>query len=817
MQNLVRTCMLVLMVNFMIFSSFDANAQIPSNLSNIKSSQITDAQLMQFLQQAQSTGMTEDQLLQEFKRRGLPEAEIEALVNRIRLMTGVSLEMGGAKDDVADAKDTKSSSRKYKGASTPFKIPAKPSRVFGADLFAYADPVFVPNLKIATPKGYILGAEDELQLDIYGNNISNQKLTVSPDGFINVKYAGPINVNGMSIEQATGIIKARLSKFYPALSSGATKIQLTLGSVRSIQIMVVGAVKKPGTVTLPSISTLFHALYASGGPLENGSFRSIELVRDNKVIGYADLYDFLLKGDQASNISLRDNDVIRVPYAKAQIAVEGGVNRTGIFEVKNKENLQEVLDFAGGFKGNAFKGRITGTRYTDVEKSVIDVAKNQFSTFQMMHGDSLYIDTVLNKYDNRVFISGAVFKPGAYSLEKDMDLIALIKKAQGLKEEAFTSFANFVRLKEDYTKEYISIDLREILNGKRKVLLQREDSLHVESILDLKDRAKVSINGPVKSPGEFLYDDSLSLKGLILQAGGLLENASALKIEIGRRKKDISIEKKGSNTSEIIVVDLDNELKGKGGEIILQPYDVVSIKKDPNKIKQITVEVTGEVLLSGNYTLQNPEEKLSSVLARAGGLLPYANVHGAKLIRRKNATDSSFIKRLTMSNTIKSGNKEKLDSLQLIELDQLQSSTTEVALELDKILLNPGGQNDMTMQDGDIVIIPKHINTVLVSGEVLKPVTVQYDAGLSFGDYISAAGGFNKRAYKKRVFVVYPNGKSARTKSFLGIKSFPRLTAGSSIFVPVEPARESGFDPAKAAVFVSAISAVLTAVVLLFR
>jgi protein involved in polysaccharide export with SLBB domain len=333
----------------------------------------------------------------------------------------------------------------------------------------------------------------------------------------------------------------------------------------------------------------------------------------------------------------------------------------------------------------------------------------------------------------------------------------------------------------------------------------------------LKDRAKVSINGPVKSPGEFLYDDSLSLKGLILQAGGLLENASALKIEIGRRKKDISIEKKGSNTSEIIVVDLDNELKGKGGEIILQPYDVVNIKKDPNKFKQITVEVTGEVLLSGNYTLQNPEEKLSSVIARAGGLLPYANVHGAKLIRRKNAADSAFIKRLAMSNTIKSGNKEKSDSLQLIELDQLQSLTTEVALELDKILRNPGGQDDMTMQDGDMVIIPKYINTVLVSGEVLKPVTVQYDAALSFGDYISAAGGFNKSAYKKRVFVVYPNGKSARTKSFLGIKSFPRLTAGSSIFVPVEPTRESGFDPAKAAVFVSAISAVLTAVVLLFR
>lgn len=817
MQNLVRTCMLVLMVISMIFSTVDANAQIPSNLSNIKSSQITDAQLMQFLQQAQTNGMTEDQLLQEFKRRGLPDAETEALVNRIRLMSGVSLEVNSEKDVINDPKDAKPSVRKYKGGNTTLKTSSITSRVFGADLFASADPVFVPNLKIATPRSYILGAEDELQLDIYGNNISNQKLTVSPDGFVNVKYAGPINVNGITIEQAAGVIKSRLSKFYPALSSGATKLQLTLGSVRSIQVLIVGAVKKPGTLTLPSISTLFHALYASGGPLENGSFRNIELVRENKVIGHADLYDFLLKGDQASNITLRDNDVIRVPYAKSQIAVEGGVNRTGIFEVKSNETIQQVLDFAGGFRSNAFKGRITGTRYTDVEKRVIDISSKDFSAYTLQHGDSLYVDFVLDKFENRVFISGAVFKPGAYSIDKDMDLFALVKKAQGLKEDAFTPFANFVRLKDDYTKEYISVDLREIMNGKRKILLQREDSVHIESILDLKDRPNVIITGPVKNPGNFIYDDSLTLKGLILLAGGLLENASALKVEIGRRKKDISFESKGANTSEIIVVDLDNDLKGIGAEIILQPYDVVSIKKDPSKQKQITVEVKGEILLEGSYTLQNPEERLSSVIVRAGGLLPYANIHGVKLIRIKAAQDAALIKRLAMSSNEKSRSNVNADSLQLIELDQLKNSTTEVPLDLDKILRNPGGEDDLTMQDGDVVIIPRYINTVLISGEVLKPVTIQFDAKSSFGDYISAAGGFNKSAYKKRVFVVYPNGRSARTKSFLGFKSYPKVVAGSSIFVPVEPTRQAGFDPAKAGVLVSAFASIMTTLVLLFR
>lgn len=816
MRNLMKPFLLLCLTLGLTLATNHVKAQLPTNLSNIKANQITDAQLMQFLQQAQSSGMTEDQLMQEFKKRGLPDSELESLVNRIKLMTGVELSADN-EEGMEDKKDGKSSTRKYKGESKPFKIPAKPSRVFGADLFSSADPMFVPNLKIATPKGYILGAEDELQLDVYGNNISNQKLTVSPDGMINVKYAGPINVNGMSIEQATGVIKARLSKFYPALSTGATKIQLSLGSVRSIQVTVVGAVKKPGTVTLPSISTLFNALYASGGPLDNGSFRNIELVRDNKVIAHADLYDFILKGDQGSNLSLRDNDVIRVPYAKVQIALEGGVNRAGVFEVKQNETVQQVLDFAGGFKGNAFKGRITGTRYTDVEKSVIDVAKEQFASYSLMHGDSLYIDTVINKYDNRVFISGAVFKPGAYSLEKGMDAKTLIHKAQGLKEDAFTGVANMVRLKDDYTKEYVTLDLRDVLSGKSNMALRREDSLHVESILDLKDTAVVTINGPVKNPGEFRYEDSLSLKGLILKAGGLLENATTLRIEVGRRKTDIAVGTKGATTSEIMLIDIDRSLTDRGKEVILKPYDVVSIKQDPAKVKQVTVEIKGEVAFAGSYTLENPEEKLSSIIKRAGGILPYADIYGAKLIRKKLEQDTAFIKRVAMSNLkIDAIDENTKDSIKLREIDQLNTKTTEVALELHKILARPGSDEDVTLQDNDQIIVPRFINTVAVSGEVLKPVTVQYEPGNGFSSYISAAGGFNRNAFKKRAFVVYPNGRSASTKSFFGIKLYPRITPGSSVFIPLKP-EGKGFDPAKAGVFVTALSAISTTIILLFR
>jgi protein involved in polysaccharide export with SLBB domain len=790
-------------------------AQIPADLSRIRSSQITDAQLTQFLQQAQAAGMTESELIQEFQKRGLPEGEMQALIARIKTMTGVELEMN---DEADDSKGGTTTKRKFKGETQKFRMPEKPSRVFGSELFSGADPLFVPNLKIATPKTYEIGPDDELQLDIYGNNISNQKLNVNPDGNVSVKYLGPVNLSGMTIEQATGVIKARLTKYYPSLQSGQTKIQLSLGSVRSIQVIMVGAVKKPGTITLPSIATLFNALYASGGPLENGSFRNIELVRNSKVIAVADLYSFMTRGDLSANLALRDNDVIRVPFAQTQVSVDGGLNRVGVFEMKSGESISRLLDFAGGFRGNAFKGRITGTRFSDVDRRILDIAKNDFNEFALIHGDSLYVDTVVNRFQNRVFVTGAVVKPGTYALEAGLDIKGLLNKAQGLKEDAFLGMANMVRLRDDLSREYRSIDLRDIINGKQVIGLQKEDSLHVMSVLELKDSSTVSIKGPVKKPGDYRFEDSMSLKGLILQAGGLMENATSFNIEIGRRKRNIEVTTKGAATSEIISVNIGKDLLDKGNEIILHPFDVVSVKIAPDKVKQVTVEVQGEVVYAGSYTLENPEERLSSIVKRAGGLLPYADLSGAKVIRKKVIQDTSLIKRYALSNTkIAKAENSKIDTANLVDLDQLTSQTTEVALELAKILENPGSEDDLTLQDGDMLIVPRFVNTVAVNGEVLKQVTVQFEAGKGFGNYISAAGGYNRNAYKKRVFVVYPNGRSARTKSFLSFRFYPKVTPGSSIFVPVQPPRDNNFDPAKAGVLVSAFSAILTTMVLLLR
>jgi len=801
---IIKRLSLLLLLLALATNSF---SQLPADMRNIKASQISDQQLQQITQQFQSSGMSEAELMQQLQSRGLPETEITALIARIKEMTGGTASGEGGTEAATGAKRT------FKGEMTVFKAPEVKSKVFGAELFSGANPMFVPNLKIATPKSYVIGPDDELQLDIYGNNISSQKLIVSADGLVNVKYAGPVNLSGLTIEQAGNIIKSRLLKYYPAIASGATKLQLTLGSVRSIQVSVIGAVKKPGTVTLPSIATLFNALYASGGPLDNGSFRNIELIRNNKALIVADLYDFIVKGDQKSNLSLQDNDVIKVPFANFQVNLDGGLNRTGIFEMKADESFQNALEFAGGFKSNAFKGAVSGTRYTDIERKIIDVNKDNYTQFKLQHGDSLYVDSLAEKFENRVSITGAVFKPGAYSIEQGMDLKSLINKAQGLKDDAFTGRANLVRKSLDLKKEYKGINLKNILSGTEKFILQKEDSIHVVSSVELRDVKKVQLNGPVINPGGFIYEDSLTLQALILQAGGFQENAELSSIEIGRRKSNIDPTIPGVNTSEIIMVNTKRELSKIGDDIFLQPNDVVSIKIDPSKLKQLSVKVSGEVKFASNYTLENPNERISSIISRAGGLLPYADIEGAKLKRKKDGVDTAELNRLANAS-ISLKSRVNKDTVKVDE--SLAGGVSEVAIDLKRAIERPGSVSDLTLKDGDELIIPRYLNTVDVQGEVLKPVSVQFEEGRGLGGYVSSAGGFTKNAMRNRAFVVYPNGRSAKTNNLLGIRFYPKVKAGSVVLIPKKPIKNT-FDPSRLGVLVSSLSALSTIFVLLFQ
>lgn len=802
---------------FTLFS-LQVFAQVPSDLSKVKASQISDAQLQQFISQAKTTGLTDAQLESEFLRRGLPAAEMEILRQRISdLQNGVTSTMTQSDSLSTDTniKQPASNGRRVAKSNSLLTdmledIENKKPKIFGSELFANANLSFEPDLRMATPKNYTIGPDDELLLNIYGVNISQQTLKVSPEGTINVKYAGVINVSGLTVDAVSSILKNRLTRFYPGLASGETKLQLTLGNIRSIRVILIGAIKRPGTYTLPSLATLFNALYVSGGPAENGSFRKIELVRNNQVIQTADLYDFLVRGNQLTNIRLEDNDVIRVPFADLLVTMKGELNRTGIFELKPDENLDKAFEYAGGFRSYAFRGRITGSRITGYERRIIDVSGDSLASFKPLNGDEFIVDSVINRYQNRVQITGAVFKPGSYALDRDMSLKQLVEKAHGLREDVYNGRAIVVRTRPDLTKQYIAVDLRPIATGEQTgLLLSREDSIHVASIFDLKDTTIVTINGAVRKPGTFRYEEGLTLKSLIMKADGFATNATGQGIEISRRKRDININQPGSDIAQIIKVNDTLDLGSSSADIQLMPFDIVSVKEDPFYQPQISVKVTGEVVSPAVYSLQSREERLSSLIRRAGGLLYTANVAGAKLVREKKVvTDTSELKRL-----FRSLEKDSTKTASTLETN----NKTDVAIDLSYILAHPGSADDMTLEEGDELIVPRINNTVSIGGEVFKPLDIMYEKGKSMGDYISAAGGSTPTGSKKRAFVIYANGSAAKIKHPLGIfKSYPKITPGSSIFIPQKPKRE-GFDVGKAGIFISAITALITAATLITR
>ncbi|MGN6494938.1 MAG: SLBB domain-containing protein [Agriterribacter sp.] len=581
--------------------------------------------------------------------------------------------------------------------------------------------------------------------------------------------------------------------------------------MRSIQVILIGAVARPGTYTLPSLATLFNALYVSGGPAENGSFRNIELIRNNKVITVADLYDFLVNGIQKGNVHLEQNDVIRVPYATMLVTLDGELNRPGIFELRQDETLADAVQYAGGFKSKAFRGRITGRRVANYEKSVIDVSGDSLAFFRLQNGDEFVVDSIINRYRNRVLVSGAVLKPGAYALQTPMTIKDLIDKAWGLKEDVYEGRAILVRTRADLSKEYVSVNLKPLLRGEEVgLLLQKEDSLHVASIFDLRDTTTVTINGAVRMPGEYRFEDSLSLKALIMKAQGFTDNATGTAIEISRRKRDVQ-NQRGSDIVEIITVNGDKDLSDNSTDVILKPFDIVTIKEDPYYKEQISVTVSGEVLMPAIYTLQSREERLSSLIARSGGLLYTANIKGAKLIRKKKeeVVDSSEIKRLFVS-------LEK-DTTTSPVIEQVTKNTTDVAIDLAYILKHPGSEDDITLEEGDELVIPRINNTVSVMGEVYRPLDIMYERGKGMKSYIANAGGVTRLANRGRSFVIYPNGSSAKITRALGIfPNYPKVEPGSQIFVPQKPKRQ-GFDVGKAGILISALTAFITGIALITR
>ena len=799
---------LLLLFGAIFILTANSMAQLPADLSKIKSSQISDQQLTQIAQQAKNSGQSEQAVLQDLKQRGLPDTEIQALGARISGLMQTKGAEGNTTFENPVSKDRKLTTP---STATESREKKSSSKVFGAELFQEASPIFAPNLSIATPLNYRVGPGDELLLEVFGTNVFSQKAQVSREGFVNVRYAGLVNVNGITIEEVANLLKSRLSKYLPSLTSGGSRLQVNLGNIRSINVSVIGAVKKPGTLTLPSLATLFNALYATGGPLENGSFRNIELIRGNKKIITADLYDYLMRGDQSSNIFLQDNDLIRVPFTEHQIQVAGLLNREGIYELKPTETFANALQYAGGFKAGAYQGRVTGTRLGKLAKEIIDIHTTQFSAFALQNGDSLYVDSLVNKYLNRITIKGAVFKPGVYAWQKGQQLADIIEKAAGLKEEAFLGRATILRTYENQEKENISVDLKAVLKGALKFELLNEDQITIYSTYELKDRFTVSISGEIRNPGSYPFADSFTLQQLILLAGGFTDRAIPTSIEVARQKKQVDITQLGAKNSELIQVGLNTDLTKVGADFYLQPNDIILVKTDPTKKPQLTVRVSGQVLFPGTYALESQQDRLSALITRAGGLLPTADKIGIKLIRKTNLVDTKDLNKI-----IKKQSNSTQDSVFAKQQDPSNALSNEIAVEWNDNKSDYNLQRDIILEEGDEIIIPQLRNTIALTGEVLKPVSVQYLQNKSFKYYISSAGGFSAKAKKGKSFVVYSNGRSKKAGSFLGLfRTYPKILPGSKVVVPAKPARDGKFDPSKAGILVSALTTLATTIAIL--
>lgn len=780
-----------------------------ANYSDIKVDDLSDAQIRQMIQRAESIGYNDAQLEQMAKAQGMKTEEIEKLRARVTKIRGGVTDSKTAKEDV----DVEVKERKVDGVNnekdtpttkTPPQIKADLLRdlrpkIFGAELFANSNISFEPNLRMATPRNYIIGPDDELLVDLSGDNEANYKLKVNPEGVIRLQYAGPISVGGLSIEQATAKIRTKLGGTYPSLRNGRTSIAVNLGNIRSIKITLLGEVVKPGSYTLSSLSTVFNALNASGGPNSNGSFRKIQVIRSNKVVSTVDVYDFLLNGIQQNNIRLQDQDVINIPVYQTRVEIAGEVKRPALFEVLSNESLQDVIRFAGGFSNQAYTAQIKVLQNTNKERRISDITAENFATYRPLNGDKYIVETILDRFENRVEISGAVFRPGKFELEKGLTIKGLIAKADGLTEDAFLNRGYISRLNPDNTLALISFDVAKVAAGtEQDIPLLREDKVTISSIFDLRDEYKVKILGEVRAPGTFDYAENMTLEDVIQMAGGFKEGATARRIEISRRMKNSDAKSDSAKIAQVYTVNIDQNLKLLNKGFILKPFDVIAVRNAEGYQVQKQVKLEGEVLYPGIYTIKQKNERISDLIKRAGGLTASAYADGASLKRPgaekvnpedKNAIDNREEENKKFLNLKRAQEVGVKDTIKA-EIEQQLIQSDLVGIDLSRILKKPESRYDLIVEDGDIIRVPRQLQTVKVTGEVLNPNSIVYLPGKSFQQYVNGAGGFTASALKRGAYIKYANGSVEAGSKFLFFNNFPKVKPGAEILVPKKAERE---------------------------
>ena len=663
---------------------------------------------------------------------------------------------------------------------TIFKEEVQEDHVFGRNIFNTTNLTFEPGTNLPTPTNYRLGAGDQVTIDIWGTHQASIQQTISPDGAISIDGLGLVFLNGMSVEQATSYLKKELNKIYAGLSgeNPTSQIKVSLGNSRTIQVNVMGEVYQPGTYAVSAFSTVFHALYSAGGVSDIGSLRNIQVVRNGRNIANVDVYEFIMHGKTKDDITLQEGDVIIVSPYEALVKIEGNVKRPMKYEIKTDETVATLLKYAGNFSSNAYTRSMKLVRQNGKEYQIFTVDDMDYSVFKLKDGDVLTAEAILDRFENKLEIKGAVYRPGIYQFGGDLNTVKqLVEKADGIMADAFLGRAVLHRQREDLTREIIQVDLKNILNGtKPDIALKRNDVLYIPSIHDLQDLSNVEVFGEVARPGKYIFADNMTLEDLIIQAGGLLESASTVKVDVSRRIKNNKSTEISATIGEMYSFALKDGfvIDGEAG-FTLQPYDQVYVRRSPGYQPQVNVKIEGEILYDGTYALTSKSERLSDLVKKAGGATPYAYIKGAKLMRRANEEEIERMKDVMEMMQREMGTNT--DSLKL-ELDNIYP----VGIDLEKALAKPGSDADIVLREGDQLIIPELTNTVKINGAVMMPNTVSYNSGMSVKDYISQAGGYANGARKTKAFIIYMNGQVAEVKG----NGRHQVEPGCEIVVPIK-------------------------------
>lgn len=751
-----------------------------TDLSTVKVDYLSDSDIAKIKNQLQSNNTTIEQVEPMVLAKGMSAAEYAKL--KVRLGSQFTTATTGVTNsDVFDEKKGEKTRQQEKIVNKKVKDTLN-SLVFGSDLFDNPDLNFEPNLKLATPMNYVLGPGDELQISVYGVQEYNASIPVNLEGKVNIQYVGQIPVSGMTIEAATQKIKGAISRVYSTVASGQSQVGISLSRIRTIKVTIIGS-KQPGNYSISSLATVYNALFLGGGPGKNGSYRNIELLRNNKVFKKIDIYNFLVNGNQSDNVGLKDNDVIRIPAYTQRVTIEGQVKRPGIFEMKSGETFKDLLTFASGFNEFAYTASVGVLQKTAKDFKVKDIKYVEFDSYKPLSGDVFRVSKILNRFENRIRIEGSVFRPNIYSFYEGMRISELVAQADGLTEDAYTNRATIVRTKDDLTTEVTNVDLSKALAGDAEadILLRKEDVVTVYSILDFKEDYKITIDGEIKKPGLYEFHENLTLNDLLVQAGGLTGSASK-RVEIARMIKSDEVNDTNPNRVQLfnleIIADNNEQIKN----FTLAPFDVVNIRRMTVYEKPEMVTVTGAVNYTGKYVLANKKEKIYDVIQRAGGLSSVANWDGVKIKRPINAKQIEDLENVNL-------NLGKKDSIQNKLTKKLKEDLKYATIPVDwrKIVKNPSDKTNVTLFPGDEIEVSVYNESVKVTGNVLLTSEIPYNKGKGFNYYLESVGGTDAKGWKKKAYIIYPNGKAAVSSTFFFIRSYPKVLPGSQIVVPEKP------------------------------